>query len=148
MQEEGSSTKSETVSKKRRPKLTDVLLLVGFLVIIALLTTTLLNQLSLRHEVNGARVTTDKLIATMQKQDGASARKLGDPSFQAQHTSPQLNGLFAQSKTYTIGTPTVVKQTVNNGSAAHVVSIFYKFNDKKPFYVRVTVSEPNSTDSW
>jgi ABC-type Fe3+ transport system substrate-binding protein len=148
MQEDISMTEPSPVSKKRRLKLTDALIILVFIVIIAFLAVTLAKQLALRHEASSARTTSDKLITAMQAQDGARARQLGDASFQAQHSPAQLAGLFKQSKPYTAGTPTVVKQTVNNGKVAHVVSTYYKFNAKKPFYVRVTVVEPNGKTTW
>jgi len=139
---------SSHVSKKRRFKLSDIIFMLVFLVIIAALVITLAKQLGLRHEASSARAASDKLISAMQAGDGAKARALGDASFQSQHSNAQLASLFKQSKAYTVGTPTVVKQTVNNGKAAHVVSTYYKFDGKKPFYVRVTVIEPNGGDVW
>lgn len=135
-------------NKKRRFKLTDILLFVIFTAVVVLLVATLVNQLSLRHEVNSARITTDQLIAAMEKQDAPAARKLGDATFQAQHNTSQLSYIFDQAKTETTGNAKVVKQTVNNGKVNKVVSVYYGFTAQKPYYVRVTVYEQNGTSNW
>jgi Tfp pilus assembly protein PilX len=136
------------VRKRRGFKLTDALILLVLLVLVVFLVRTLVTQLGIRHDVSAARNVTNQLIGDMQKQDGAAALKLGDKNFQAVHSGPQLTGLFKQAEPYIKGTPVITKQTLTKGSAAKVVSVYYKFGSNKPFYVRVTASEQNGAPQW
>jgi len=148
MQETAISASSSVTNKKRGIKLSDILLVIVFVVIVVALLVVLMKQLGLRHEVNDAKLTTDKLITAIREQDGEAARLLGDPTFRARNNPDQLKVLFAQSKPYISGKSTVTKQTVNNGKANRVISIYYKFDNAKPFYVRVTAIEPNTAHRW
>jgi len=133
----------EPKPERRKLKLTDVLIVVVFLIIIGFLANMLAGQLSLKHEVNDARGTTNKMITDIQKRDATDAWKLGSPNFKAKYPAQQLGNLFKPLSGALVGTPEVVKQTADNGSANEVVSVYYKFMKPKTYFMVVTVYRPN-----
>ena len=139
---------SEPVRNRRRIKLTDILFILGFVAVIAVLSLMLVRQLSLKHEVADAKVVANRVITDVQKQRASDALDLGDKTFQENHSPQELQSLFKAAQLYVSGSATVSKQVVTNSKKNDVVSIIYKFHTKKPYYLRVTVGKINGTDKW
>jgi hypothetical protein len=137
-----------THRSRRRIRISDVILLLVFIVICFFLARTLWNQLSLRHEVSAAKVITSRVVADIATQNAKDTHQVGDAAFQAHHSVGSLSDLFAQAKPYTKGSPTVDRQTVTNDKQGQTVYIIYKYQVKPPYYLRVTVAKPKGTSAW
>lgn len=143
-----SVTTAKPSKPTRRIKVTDVLILLVFAIVIIVLVKTLTNKLSLQHEVSSAKITTSRVVNDMQKQNATDIYNLGNKTFQTSHSTAQLQNLTVAAKSYVQGTPTDVRRTVTNDKYGQKVAVIYKFNNKKPFYVGVTVNKLKGADKW
>lgn len=134
--------------KQKRLKLTEILILVITIIIIGLLVHLLIGYLSLKHEVNSAQATTDRVLRDIRTQNASDAYPLGDASFKAKNSKAQLQSIFKAAAPNVIGTSVVVHQTVANSSKRNDVSIIYKFAGKHPYYLRVIVRQPHGGTNW
>jgi hypothetical protein len=136
------------VKQRHRISVVDAVIAVFILIFVLFLAKSLLDQLSLRHEVSSAKTVTNSVITDFKNQDAAGALKLGDATFKAEHTQAQLQNLFKTTNPYLVGPPTVVKQTVANGATASGVGIVYKYGSQHPFYVQVIVRKTKQGNVW
>jgi len=139
---------TERPQPKRRIKLSEILLLVVLLALCIFLLKMLMDQLSLRHEVQAAKTVSNRVIDDIAKQNAADARNLGDSGFQKAHSVTQLTSLFKQAAQVTHGKPLVVKQIINNDKYGQAVGIIYRYPDKPVYYVRIVVTKPKSASNW
>jgi len=149
----------ETPKEKRILKISDMIILGILLIVSVVLVVTIVNRLNLKHEVNAAKATTDKVVAALAKQDTKTIRSYGDKSFQAKNTAETLNAHLTfrpeGSDPITFGAmygdskPTVSRQIVANTSTGQHVAIIYEYSKLKvPFYVRVDVTKAPNSDKW
>jgi hypothetical protein len=139
---------AETTRKRRRISITDSIVAVVIIVFIVVLSKTLIGQLSLHHEVSSARVITDAVVVDLQKQDAKSAHSLGDTGFQASYSTAQLQSLFKATQPFIVGSSTITKQIVSNGSAADAVAVIYRYGSQKPYYVQVIARKIKHSSTW
>ena len=133
---------------KHRFGVVDTLVSVIVLVIVIFLGSMLVGQISLKHEVAGAKVIGNAFVHDLHTQDAARARALGDKSFQAGHSVAELQTLFKSAKPFTPGAPAIIDQTVTNDKNADNVRFIYKYGTAKPYYVRVIVSKTKQSGKW
>lgn len=134
--------------RSRRLKPFDVIFIVVVVALCVVLLRILLGQLSLRNEVSGAKVITNRVASDIRKVDATDVYKLAGSKFQADHSTAQLQSLFKSVNQYATGTPVIVKQTVANSNASDNVAIIYKYAPSKPYYIRITVSKPKNVSTW
>jgi hypothetical protein len=138
-------TLSTTGVKKRKQKIVksnELILVIVFTAIIALVLTVLINKLSVKHDVTNAQVISTKVIADISKRDGNAIWALGSPSFQRQYTPADLTQGFQAVEIATLKTPTLEQDTVNDASGGHDIDFIYEYTALKvPFYVKVGVEQ-------
>jgi hypothetical protein len=147
------------VRRRLRIKPTDIVIIVVFLAIVVGLVVYMSGRLALKHEVTGAKATSDKVIAALAKQDTAAIRATGDKQFQAKNSAESLDTALTfhpeNSKPIKFGemygnsNPTVDQQlVVNNTNGQHVLFIYKYSKLKVPFYVRVIVAKGTNDTKW
>jgi hypothetical protein len=133
----------ETEPKPRRKlkiKISDVIALVIIVAVIIGLSVFIVNKITLKHDVADARIVADKVIADLQKRDGAAAYKLGNKKFQKSYTADALTKQFKAVEVATLKKPALDRTTVS--SDKHAVVFVYKYTALKvPYYVRVILSD-------
>lgn len=134
--------------KARGRKIFDIAVIVIIVLICGILLRTLLNQLSLKHEVSSARTVSDLIVNDIRKQNGQDVRAHGDKTFQAQNTAANLTAQFKAAAKLTATTPAIDRQTVTNDKNQQAVSVIYKFPNKQPFYIRIIVVKPKGSDKF
>jgi hypothetical protein len=131
-----------TPKKRRKVRVTDIIVFGILLIIIVGLLVTIFNKLSLKAAVNGARPVSDKAIAALQARNGSAAWKLGDKSFQAKNSAANLTLLFKHEEVATLKNPTLDRTIVYNDKTGRTVFFIYKYTALKvPFYIRTGVTK-------
>jgi hypothetical protein len=149
----------EDVAKRRKlnVKPTDVAIFGVIIIIIAVLGSTIIHKLNLKHEVAGAKPVADKVVNAMATQNTAAILALGDKKFQADHTATELGShlTFQTSPPITFAAmygdskPAVDGEIVSNDSKAQHVVVIYRYDKLKvPFYVRVDTIKPANSQKW
>lgn len=152
-------TAKDAARPKKEWKTIDSVAAIVVTVIIVALGWTIYSKLSLKHEVNEAKVVTSKVIAALATQDTEAIRKLGDKSFQDKNSADSLNkNLTATaedgspvtfSELYGETDPTIHRQRVANNAAGQNVNIIYKYDSLKiPFYVSIDVNKAPRETQW
>lgn len=136
-------------STRRRLKVTDLIIAIIFVLIVAILAVVLLRQLSLKHEVSDARVTANRVLSDLQKQDANDMHNLGDKTFQSSHSTAELQQLSENATTFVSGPSIIINQAVTNDSKGQKVDFVYKFTpNKKPYYIGIVVNKLKGSTSW
>jgi len=137
----GAARKLPSEPKQRRSiKSTDVLFIVGFVVIVGALTSILISKLELRFGVAHARTVSNQVIDDIQARNGGAARALGTPDFQKTYSTVELNEYFKDVTIATLKPPTLVDTVVANSSIGRTVFFVYDYNDLKvPYFIRTSI---------
>jgi hypothetical protein len=150
---------ADTKPKRRRViKPFEVVLIIGFFIIVFVLLKVLIGDIALKHEVSQGTTLSDKAVSAMEKQDTTSLRALGTKQFQADNTAVELSTklTFQADKPITFaqmygkdGKRSIDQQTaVNNSRGQHVVVIYRYSKLKVPFFVRIDTTKPPASDKW
>jgi len=134
---------------RRTIKKTDIIILVIFIIVVAVLVDILLSQVRLKHEVSDARITANRALSDLQKQNATDLHNLGDKTFQSAHSVAELQQLSKNATEFVDGPSTIVKQSVLNAKDGHKIDFVYRFTPhKKPFYIGIVVNKLNGDTSW
>jgi hypothetical protein len=150
---------SDTKPKRRQViKPFEIVLIVGFVIIVAVLLHALISDINENHEVSQGTALSNKVVSSMEKQDTAALRALGTKQFQAIHTAAELYDKLTFKTTPPItfaqlygknGKRSIVSQTVvNNSNGKHVIVLYRYDKLKVPMYVRIIALEPNGSSHW
>jgi len=130
--------------RKLRLKITDVIAFAVILAVIAVLVVTLHSKLQLKHDVSGAKVVSDKVIADIYRRDGMAVRSLGSSSFKSNYSAQQLTAQFKAIKVATSQMPKLDRQMVASGNKGRHVYFIYKYSTfKVPYYIRTALAQKN-----
>jgi hypothetical protein len=112
-----------------------------FIAVVAVLLITLINKLTLKHDVSNARTVSDKVIADIQKRDGAAIHSLGSPNFQRTYSATSLTQDFKSVEIATLKAPALDHQIAIDTPSGRDVYFIYKYTALKvPFYVRTGIA--------
>jgi len=129
-------------TRKQFIKPQELVVAVIFIAVVAILLATLVNKLTFNHDVSNARTVSNKVIADIQKRNGAAIRSLGSPSFQKSYSAASLTQGFKSVEIATLKTPTPVQQTVVDTPSGRSVYFIYEYTALKvPFYVRTSIRQ-------
>lgn len=134
--------------KHRQFTVIDGVIFIVVLGVIIVLVVTIMNKLSLKHEVSAAQRVTNHLISDVARQDAADAHKLGDPKFQAAHSTKQLAQIFSSVTDISKNPTTIDRSIVSNTKQAQTVYVIYKYSSKTPYFIRVTASKLSNSSTW
>lgn len=137
-------TDATPARRRFKLKISDLIIFGVLIVAIIGLSYFIITKLQLKHDVQSARVISDKVVADIAKRDGAAARKLGNAKFQSTYSDATLTSQFKAIELVTRARPSVAGQTVSHGKSGKTVLILYKYPAKlanTPYYVQVSVSE-------
>ncbi len=127
-------------TRRRFIKPSELIIAVVFTAVVAVLTITLANKLTLKHDVTSARAVSDKVITNISKRDGTAIRAQGSPKFQKTYTGTELTQDFRSVEVATLKTPQLDRQIVVDAPSGRIVYFVYKYTALKvPFYVRTAV---------
>jgi len=132
------------------------LIVVAVVVIVAAVLIT--QHVSRNREITTAKLTANKTITALAKEDTKAIVSLGDPTFQKATTPAKLKAALAFTYNdkpvtfaglYGTTTPTVDTTVVTNNSAGQHVVFIYKYDSLKvPYYVRVDTINPAGKNHW
>jgi hypothetical protein len=142
-------TKPEVkTTKPKRSRIVDIVIGVIIVVICLVLAKSLLNQLSLKHEVKSATAVTNQALNDIRHQKGQAVHDAGNKTFQAQNSAANLTAQFKAASAFTLSTPAIDRQTVTNDNKdGQAVSIIYKF-PKPVLYIRIIVVKAKGADKF
>jgi len=144
MSEDNQPAKAKS---KRRTliKPSELIVSVVFIAVCAVLIVTLVNKLTLKHDVANAKTVAEKTVVDIQHNNGAGAYALGSPKFKKTITANALTGQFKAIDVTTSKAPTLDRQIVVDGSSGRSVYFVYKYTTLKvPFYIRVGVQHQST----
>jgi hypothetical protein len=139
---EPRALQAEKPQRKLPVKISDIIIFAVIIAVIAGLVFFITTKLQLKHDVAAARIVSDKVIADIQKRDGAAAYRLGTPTFQSSYTADQLTKQFKAIEIATLKAPSLDRQVVADGSSGRTVFFIYRYSALKvPYFIRTAIQE-------
>lgn len=145
------SPQSAFATLRQRAKPTELLIIIGFIIVVVLLVVFLIHKLQLKREVASATVVTNQVIDDLAKRDGAAARNLGNAKFKSTYAASTLTQQFKAIELVTSEKPTIDQQAASSGKSGKTVVVVYKYPKKlagQSFFVGVAVTQMNGSHSW
>lgn len=132
----------ETPRKRRKVKISDIIIFAVLIAVIVGLAVFLFQKIELKQDANRAQVVSDKVIGDLQKRDGTAARALGSSKFKATYSDAQLTAQFKAVEIATLKAPSLDRTIVYDGNKGRVVYFIYKYSALKvPYYVRTAITK-------
>ena len=139
---------SSTKSKLRLSvKPADIIIIAVFVVVVVVLVVTLINKITITHDVTNARAVSIKVISDIQARNGEGVYELGSPDFQKSYSATQLTSYFKGITIATLKPPALVNTVESGSSSSRAVYFIYKYTALKvPYYIRTEVHK--SSGKW
>ncbi len=140
-------TEIPKVKRKRRSfiKIHELIAGIVFITICALLIATLVNKLTLKHDVTSAKAIASKTVVDIQHVNGRDAYALGSPKFKKAISADALTNQFKAIAVTTGKAPTLDGWIAANAPAGRTVYFIYKYTTLKvPFYIRIGVQQQDN----